>query len=249
MGRVVLVGAGPGAADLITVRGLRLLQAADCIFYDALVCPELLQHAAPHAKLVAVGKRCGQRSTAQHFINKQLVEAAKHHALVVRLKGGDPMVFGRADEEIQTLKKAGVNVEVVPGVTAAVAAAASLQTSLTLRGVARSLLITTPTTGQDEAPNTQPCMGQEADTVAIYMGLRQAQGWAAQLLAQGRAASTPVVVCASVSRADETFIPTTLGALPYLDAEQFGEGPCLILMGQALAAVSLHSKQDYIKRA
>ena len=139
MGRVVLIGAGPGAEDLITVRGLKLLMQADCVFYDALVSPSLLYEAHPDAKLVAVGKRCGKKSTAQIFINKQLVEAAEQFKLVVRLKGGDPMVFGRADEEITALKAAGHTVEVVPGVTAALAAASSLQASLTLRGVARSL--------------------------------------------------------------------------------------------------------------
>ncbi|HEX5484753.1 MAG TPA: uroporphyrinogen-III C-methyltransferase, partial [Limnobacter sp.] len=152
MGRVVLIGAGPGAEDLITVRGLRLLEQADCVFHDALVSPSLLLHARPNAKIVAVGKRCGKQSTAQTFINKQLVLAAQQHALVVRLKGGDPMVFGRADEELNALRDAGHEVQVVPGVTAALAAASSLQASLTLRGVARSLTLTTPSVGVGEIP-------------------------------------------------------------------------------------------------
>jgi uroporphyrin-III C-methyltransferase len=133
MGRVVLVGAGPGAEDLITVRGLKYLMKADCVFFDALVSPSLLSSINPAAKQVSVGKRCGKKSTAQAFINKQLIEAAGQYALVVRLKGGDPMVFGRADEEITAIEKAGHEVEVVPGVTAALAAASSLKASLTLR--------------------------------------------------------------------------------------------------------------------
>src|SRR5689334_577495 len=101
MGKVYLIGAGPGAADLITVRGARLLGMADVVLHDALVEPDMLAYAPPGARKIAVGKRCGQRSTAQQFINKQIVDAARAHALVVRLKGGDPMLFGRADEEMR----------------------------------------------------------------------------------------------------------------------------------------------------
>lgn len=239
MGRVVLIGAGPGAEDLITVRGLRLLMQADCVFHDALVSPSLLSEAHPDAKLVAVGKRCGQRSTAQHFINKQLVEAAEQYKLVVRLKGGDPMVFGRADEEITALKAAGHTVEVVPGVTAALAAASSLQASLTLRGVARSLTLTTPSVGSDETPSTDLFTGTENDTVAVYMGLRQAGPWAAALLEKGRNTNTPVILCESVSLPAEKFTPLNLGKLPLFSAEQLTDGPCLILIGTALTKACL----------
>ncbi|MCQ8896921.1 uroporphyrinogen-III C-methyltransferase [Limnobacter humi] len=235
MGRIALIGAGPGAEDLITVRGLRLLMQADCVLYDALVSPSLLSNARPDAKLIAVGKRCGKLSTAQHFINKQLVDAAKEFELVVRLKGGDPMVFGRADEEITALHDAGFEVEVVPGVTAALAAASSLKTSLTLRGVARSLTLTTPAVGVSETPSTELFTGTEKDTVAVYMGLRQAGPWAQALLDQGRNAHTPVVLCESVSLPNERFTPLTLGALPGFSAEQLADGPCLILIGEALS--------------
>jgi uroporphyrin-III C-methyltransferase len=237
MGRVVLIGAGPGAEDLITVRGLRLLMQADCVFYDALVSPSLLSEAHPNTKLVAVGKRCGKKSTAQHFINKQLVEAADKYKLVVRLKGGDPMVFGRADEEITALKAAGHTIEVVPGVTAALAAASSLQASLTLRGVARSLTLTTPSVGTTEVPSTELFTGTENDTVAVYMGLRQAGPWAAALLEKGRNADTPVILCESVSLPTEKFTPLNLGNLPGFSADQLSDGPCLILIGRALSKV------------
>ena len=136
MGKVYLIGAGPGAADLITLRGARLLAQADVVFHDALVQPELLA-LAPQAQLVAVGKRCRQLSTDQRFINRALVEAAQRHAVVVRLKGGDAMLFGRAQEEIAALRDAGIEYEIVPGVTSALAAAASL--SLT-RGVTKTTL-------------------------------------------------------------------------------------------------------------
>ena len=117
LGKVYLVGAGPGAADLITVRGAKLLEKADIVFHDALVEPEMLELCKQAVK-VPVGKRCGKLSSAQHFINKRLIDAAQQYNIIVRLKGGDPMLFGRADEEIQALKGSGIAVEVVPGITA-----------------------------------------------------------------------------------------------------------------------------------
>src|SRR5882672_5651385 len=124
-GTVHLVGAGPGASDLLTVRAARLLGEADIVFHDALVPQAILE--LVKGKKVPVGKRSGLRSTNQHFINKQLLDAAKRYRTVVRLKGGDPMLFGRAHEEISFLKKHGIAVEIVPGVTAALAASAELQ--------------------------------------------------------------------------------------------------------------------------
>ena len=124
-GTVYLIGAGPGAPDLLTLRAARLLERAQIVFHDALVHPETLA-LAERAEKIAVGKRCGAHSTAQRFINKRLIDAAKKHAIVVRLKGGDPMLFGRAQEEIDALRTAGIPVEVVPGVTAALAASAQL---------------------------------------------------------------------------------------------------------------------------
>lgn len=237
MGRVVLIGAGPGAEDLITVRGLKLLMQADCVFYDALVSPSLLLYAKPGAQLVPVGKRCGQRSMAQALINQQLVEAAEQHALVVRLKGGDPSVFGRADEEITAVQAAGHCIEMVPGVTAALAAASSLHTSLTLRGVARSLTFMTPAVGENEAPPIETLTGANPDTLAVYMGLHQTGAWAEQLLAKGRDAQTPVIVCESVSLPDEKFTALTLDELPLFSKGSSGNGPCLILIGQALQKI------------
>src|SRR6478752_8303897 len=129
MGKVWLVGAGPGAPDLLTLRAARLLQAADIVLHDALVHPDTLA-LAKNARLIDVGKRYGKVSTEQRFINRALVEAARTYATVVRLKGGDPMLFGRAQEEIEALESAGVECEVVPGITAALAAAASTKASL-----------------------------------------------------------------------------------------------------------------------
>ena len=148
LGKVFLVGAGPGAADLITMRGANLLSKADIVFHDALVDPAMLE-LCPQAIKEPVGKRCGKLSSAQHFINKRLIDAAQKYQTIVRLKGGDPMMFGRADEEIQALKKRQIEVEVVPGITAALAGAAMIQQSLTLRGVSRSVAFVTLAQGTE----------------------------------------------------------------------------------------------------
>src|SRR5437667_5587025 len=151
-GVVYLIGAGPGAPDLLTLRAAKLLEKANIVFHDALVHPETIALAA-RAEKIAVGKRCGKHSTAQKFINKRLIDAAKAHAVVVRLKGGDPMLFGRAQEEIAALEAAGVRYEVVPGVTAALAASAELGISLTQRGLVRTISLATPRVGEGEAAN------------------------------------------------------------------------------------------------
>ena len=168
-GTVYLVGAGPGAVDLLTIRAARLLGEADIVFHDALV-PQPILTLAVNAQKVAVGKRCGRHATAQRFINKRLADAARTHRVVVRLKGGDPLLFGRAQEEISYLRSRGIPVVVVPGVTAALAAGADLGTSLTQRGIARSVAFVTPRVGASEAPSSWIRAVLSADSAAIYMG-------------------------------------------------------------------------------
>jgi uroporphyrin-III C-methyltransferase len=228
VGKVYLIGAGPGAADLITVRGAKLLASADLVFHDALVEPEMLEY-CPHAEKIAVGKRCGKHSTAQKFINKRLVDAARKHSVVVRLKGGDPMIFGRADEEIAELLKEGIEVEVVPGITAALAAAASLKQSLTLRGISRSVAFSTQAKSSDSTHLALPT----ADTVVIYMGRDEATHIAAQLIAQGRSLDTPVRIIESISTARERSLAITLGQMADgLAVDWFdGQAPALLLVG------------------
>jgi uroporphyrin-III C-methyltransferase len=172
-GTVYLVGAGPGAPDLLTLRAAEVLKRADIVFHDALVHPEVLAIAA-RARKVPVGKRCGRHATAQQFINKRLVDAARAHRVVVRLKGGDPTLFGRAQEEITALGAAGVPCEIVPGVTAALAAAAEAGVSLTQRGLARSVVLVTPRVGRGEAPSDWAKSAAGADTAVIYMGAGEA---------------------------------------------------------------------------
>ncbi|MDK6077116.1 uroporphyrinogen-III C-methyltransferase [Massilia varians] len=229
LGKVYLVGAGPGAADLITVRGARLLEQADVVLYDALVTPEMLA-LCRQAELISVGKRSGQRSTAQTIINQQLVECAGKFRQVVRLKGGDPMLFGRADEELRALEAAGIEVEVVPGITTAVAAAAATKQPLTKRGVARSVAFFTSSTAPDQPDH--PAL-PETDTLVQYMGGREAAATAERLLAEGRRPDLPVVVVENCSRSDERILRLTLSDLAR--GLEPGHGPVLVMLGEALA--------------
>ena len=173
-GAVYLVGAGPGAADLLTLRAARLLAEADIVFHDALV-PETILSLAPKAQKVAAGKRCGRHSIAQRFINKRLADAACKHRVVVRLKGGDPVLFGRAQEEIAFLRTRNGKVEIVPGITAALGAASELQVSLTQRGVSRSVVFATTRAAPGEPPSNWVRAVAAADTGVLYMTSRDAQ--------------------------------------------------------------------------
>jgi len=192
MGIVVFIGAGPGAADLITVRGARRLARADVVLFDALTDPAL-RELAPRAKWVDVGKRGFCDSTGQATIDAMLVRYAREVDVVVRLKGGDPSVFGRLEEELEALAAAGIESEVVPGVTAAIAAAAATQRPLTRRGTGRSVSLTTAMTreGRLEA-------GRSADTEVFYMAGKQLGALARRLVAVGWPADAPALV---VSRA------------------------------------------------
>jgi uroporphyrin-III C-methyltransferase len=237
LGKVHLVGAGPGAVDLLTVRGAKLLGQADIVFFDALVDPEMLA-LCPQAIQVEVGKRCGKLSSAQQFINKRLVDAAKKHQVIVRLKGGDPMLFGRADEEIQVLKDAGIEVEVVPGITAALAGAASIQQSLTLRGVSRSVAFVTLAQGAENVTPGQPISNPSADTLVYYMGRKDAAHIAQQLIAQSpnQNGNTPVQILEAVSTQRERLWSSTLQELAAGKANQWfdSSSPALIMIGEAL---------------
>jgi uroporphyrin-III C-methyltransferase len=233
-GTVYMVGAGPGATDLLTLRAARLLAASDIVFYDALVHPETVA-LATNAEKIAVGKRCGRHSTVQQFINKRLVDAARKHAVVVRLKGGDPMLFGRAQEEIAALEGAGIRCEVVPGITAALAAAAEIKTSLTQRGIARSVTFATPRVGAQEHPSDWASSLAATDAGAIYMGIGEAHHIAATLLAAGKPGSLPIAIIESASLPDMRIRYMTLRDLPLL-AEAHLTGPAMILLGPQFTA-------------
>ena len=241
LGKVYLVGAGPGAADLITVRGAKLLAQADIVFHDALVEAEMLE-LCPQAIKVAVGKRCGKLSSAQQFINKRLVDAAKQYKTIVRLKGGDPMLFGRADEELNALKDMDIEVEVVPGITAALAGAASLQQSLTLRGISRSVAFITQAQGAENLAPGNPIAHPSADTLVYYMGRKDAAKIAQQLIdtENTHSINTPAHILEAVSTKRERHWGSTLGELAKGKAETWfdSNSPALIMIGEALRANS-----------
>lgn len=234
-GTVYLVGAGPGATDLLTVRAANLLQRADIVFHDALVPAETLA-LAPGARIVAVGKRCGRRSTAQRFINKRLVDAAQRYEIVVRLKGGDPMLFGRAQEEIDALRQAGVAVEIVPGVSAALSASADIGQSLTERGVSRSVTLLTPRVGTGEDAHDWARSAATADTIALYMAGRQAPVISVGLIAAGVCPSRPAIFVENASLPSRRIIATRVGDLAE-SAKQLGDGPALLLVGMVYESI------------
>jgi uroporphyrin-III C-methyltransferase len=245
LGKVFLVGAGPGAADLITVRGAKILEQADIVFHDALVEPEMLS-LCPQAIQVAVGKRCGKLSSAQEFINKRLIDAAHKHAIVVRLKGGDPMMFGRADEEITALHSAGIEVTVVPGITSALAAASTIQHSLSLRGVSRSVAFVTLAQVNDVSLDCPSIKTPSADTLIYYMGRKHSINIAKGLIDSGnKRADTPVHILEAVSTGRERHCYLTLGELANGEATPWfnPDSPAMIMIGDALAQRAI-SKVD-----
>ena len=245
LGTVYLVGAGPGAPDLLTVRAARLLASADIVFHDALVNADIVA-LAMRAEKVAVGKRCGKHSTAQRFINKRLIDAARLHATVVRLKGGDPLLFGRAQQEIAALEAAGIAYEVVPGITAALAAGAAVATSLTQRGTVRSFAFATPRVGTGEHASDWARGFAAADAGAIYMGAGQAEAIVAALLRAGKPLSLPVAIVENASLPDERIIYSTVAQLPRIDATF--TGPTLLLLGPQFVSRSTVSEADERER-
>jgi uroporphyrin-III C-methyltransferase len=243
--RVYFVGAGPGAADLLTLRAVRVLARADVVLHDALVDQAVLALAS-QARLIAVGKRAHSPSTAQLFINKTLVDCARKASCVVRLKGGDPSIFGRLDEEMQALRAAGISFEVVPGITAASAAAAELQASLTLRGVARAVTFLTPCVCDEHDDSTwAPAIDslRAGGSLGVYMAGRHIAATAQRMIESGQLASTPIAVLESVSLADSRHWLGTL-ATAAVSPPEVGSGPVVLLIGEALRS-ALERSSEY----
>ena len=234
MGHVHFVGAGPGDPELLTRKAVRLLGEADVVLYDALVQPAVLE-LAPRARLIDVGKRACRPSTAQRFINRALVAAARSHERVVRLKGGDPTIFGRLDEEIAALREAGIEFEVVPGITTASAAAAELGSSLTLRGVARAVTLLTPRVAEGLEPSEWARAARGDATLVVYMAGRQITTTASALIEHGLPGDTPVAVQESVSLATARVLTGTLQEAATRAIELAG-GPVVLTIGEALRA-------------
>lgn len=234
-GTVWLVGAGPGDPDLLTRKAERLIGAADIVFYDALVGPGVLALASAAAERVSVGKRSGRHSKAQSTINDLILAAAKAGLRVVRLKGGDPSIFGRSAEEMAHLTARGVPVHICPGITAASAAAASSGISLTLRGAARSLTFVTAHARQGDAIDLDfAALAPPDGTLAVYMGRAAAGEVATRLIAAGRSPSTPVLIVVNASLPQERCIRGRLSALAFLVQTISDDDPTLLLIGEAV---------------
>ena len=245
-GTVYLVGAGPGSPDLLTLRAARLLGEADIVFHDALVAQEILLLASRATK-IAVGKRCGKHSTAQRFINKRLADAARRHAVVVRLKGGDPMLFGRAHEEISYLRNENIAVRIVPGVTAALAASAELGVSLTQRGRARSVVFATPREARGARPSGWARAVLAADTAVLYMAAGEAGAVLQALRDAGMSPRTPIAVVESASLDEQLISAGRLCDLPVLGARCSG-GPALVMIGDVYAGLQAAASRDLMPR-
>jgi uroporphyrin-III C-methyltransferase/precorrin-2 dehydrogenase/sirohydrochlorin ferrochelatase len=233
-GIVHLVGAGPGDPDLLTLRAARVLQNADIVFHDELVTPGILNWARRDAERVFVGKRRGVPSIGQDEINRRLVEAARAGYNVVRLKGGDPFVFGRGGEELEYLRNAGIEVVVVPGITAALGCAAEAGLPLTLRDQATRLTFITAHRANDAQAIDWTGLAHAATTIAVYMGGGVAPAVRDGLIAAGRDPRTPVAVLARGTRPDAQSRTGRLAELVALAAET-GEGPTLLVIGDVVA--------------
>ncbi len=236
LGKVYLVGAGPGDPGLLTIKAADLLQAADCVIYDYLVNPEILRYAAPHAEKIYVGKNGGERSWEQGDINQLLIQKANQHRLVVRLKGGDPFVFGRGGEEALALVEAGIEWEVVPGVTAGSSVAAYAGIPVTHRGVSSSVAFVT---GHETPGKSQPNIRWEhlakgADTLVFFMGVAQLRDIAEQLIQHGRSAATPVAVMRwGTYNEQEVFVGDLANIAQVIEREQV-KAPALIVVGEVV---------------
>jgi uroporphyrin-III C-methyltransferase/precorrin-2 dehydrogenase/sirohydrochlorin ferrochelatase len=233
-GSVTLVGAGPGDPDLLTVKALRALQDADVIFYDELVAGEILDRARRDAARVPVGRRVGKPGIGQDAINRLLIEAAQAGRRAVRLKGGDPFIFGRGGEEIEALRQAGVAYSVIPGITAGLGAAAQFEVPLTFRHEALRITFLTAHKAKDAEAVDWSTLTDVKMTIVVYMGMTAAPSVRAGLLAAGRAPRTPVGVFARVTRKDASSAIGTLDELPDL-VEKIAGGPAILIIGDVVA--------------
>jgi uroporphyrin-III C-methyltransferase len=230
-GKVYLVGAGPGDPELLTLKALRLLRQADAVLHDDLVSPKILTLVGRNAQLHDVGKRAGRKSTHQEAIHFLMIELARQGLQVVRLKGGDPLVFGRAGEEMQALRKAGIEFEVVPGVTAVLGAAASVGIPLTLRQTASSLLIMTGQFADDRPVPDLRSVIDSGTTVALYMPGADARATVERLAGAGVPLHTP---CALISRASTSAQQTTVTTLEKLATIRAQAKPSILILGEVV---------------
>lgn len=239
-GSITLIGGGPGDVDLLTLRAVERLRAAEVILYDDLAGDELLSFASPDAELIAVGKRAGHPSPKQIEVSRLMIGYAKLGKRVVRVKSGDPSIFARADEEISAARDAGVPVEIVPGITTATAAAAYLGTSLTKRGVARRVQMVTGHDVDGKLPQDLDiaALADPGATTCVFMGKATFAELAEKLIAHGLSANTPTVVVESIGSPATAVMSGSLMDIAARLAATKPQGPCMILYGAALAGVA-----------
>lgn len=238
-GIVWLIGAGPGSEDLLTLRAQRLLQEADVIVHDHLVPDVVIEMGRRDAERISVGKRKGHHSFTQAQINALIVRLGREGKRVARLKSGDPMIFGRAGEEIAALRKAGIDYAIVPGVSAALAAAADTATPMTLRKVSSGLVIATAHGADSDELDHWAALAGSGLTLALYMGKSIASSVADKLIRRGIAVTTPVGIVVNAGRKDRSFHLGTVGDLAN-GAAVFADGPAIIFIGAAVAAGDWH---------
>jgi len=232
-GHVAFVGAGPGDPELLTLKALRALQTADVVLHDRLVTPEILALSNPAAQCIDVGKTGFAPSMTQEEINTRIVTHARHGAQVVRLKGGDPAVFGRLDEEIEAVEAAGLSWHIVPGLTAASAAVATIGQGLTKRGRNASVRLMTGHDMKGFADHDWRALARPGEVAAIYMGKSAARFLQGRLLMHGAAPATPVTLVENASCPDQRILATSLGQLSDDLAQAALTGPALTLFGLA----------------
>lgn len=236
VGRVALVGAGPGDPELLTLKAARLIGAADILFVDRLVGRRILPKVNDAAEVVFVGKSKGEHSVPQEQIHDLMIEAARAGKTVVRLKGGDPFVFGRGGEEVQALRQAGIEVEVVPGVSSALGCAAAAQIPLTHRGLAQSVTFVTGHAALGAEPDLDwQALARVNQTVVVFMGVGAAGGISRRLIEAGRANETPVAVIENGTRRNEIRAYGRLDELEQLISREGIEGPALLVIGEVAA--------------
>ncbi|AIY43681.1 Uroporphyrinogen-III methyltransferase [Collimonas arenae] len=233
-GKVILVGAGPGDPDLLTLKAVKAIARADVLLVDDLVNPEILQHAHEGARIIHVGKRGGCQSTSQEFIQRLMVLEAQNGQCVVRLKGGDPYLFGRGGEERAYLRDAGVAVDVVPGITSGMAAAASIGVAATHRDYSQGVIFVTGHGKSDAVQPNWPALVAAGMTLVIYMGVARCRQLQRNLPDAGMAGSMPVAVVRSATLASQAQLLTCLDRLPQ-DLQESGLGsPSIIVIGEVV---------------
>lgn len=235
IGRVFLVGAGPGDPELLTLKASRLLASAEAVVYDNLVGEAIIALIPPSARRVYAGKQAGNHALPQDQINQLLIDLASEGLRVVRLKGGDPFIFGRGGEEMQALQAAGISCEIIPGVTAAAGAGAGNGIPLTHRAHAQTLVFATGHLKDDSVDLDWPMLARPAQTVVIYMGLGALDTICRELLAHGLAPTTPAAVVHNATLPDQQTVLDTVGGLPQAVTAAGLRPPALIIIGEVVS--------------